>query len=269
MDSKIRADTVRMDATDRPPLGPYAYEKIAKKCHEVEKGFWSDLSKMRVERPLSFMGATPPSPQPPKLPEHLRWTIRQYAGALFRLEAGEYPEAPEMEFWFSKLAGRVVERVMNTVATMDQTTYDILRGKQYNGLGWHGLTLGEMRDAAWEGANADKAGILNRLLPDSAQNANSQIGEPDDPRASDEGGLTQALDTGSIAARRLKLLNEYKAAAGEPSSKRIYESSNAKIHKPEFYEWLRGTLPEDSRVTRRFEAFLTAKKRPIPKNPAT
>ena len=41
---------------------------------------------------------------------------------------------------------------MNTVATMDRTTYDVFHSKQYNGLGWHALTLGEMRDAACEGA---------------------------------------------------------------------------------------------------------------------
>ena len=89
-----------MDETDRPPLGPYAYEEIAKKCHEIEKSFWAELSKMRVERPLSLMGSPPPSPQPPKMPEHLRSTIRQYAGALLRTEAVEYPESPELEFGF-------------------------------------------------------------------------------------------------------------------------------------------------------------------------
>jgi hypothetical protein len=122
-----------MDKTDRPPLGQYAYEEIAKKCHEVEKGFWDTLSKMRVERPYAIIGPTTVSLKPPKLPEHLRQTIRQYAATIVSIEASEYPATSEMEFWLSKLVERVVERVMETLDVMDKTTYDLFRGKQYNG----------------------------------------------------------------------------------------------------------------------------------------
>jgi hypothetical protein len=69
--------------------------------------------------------------------------------------------------------------------------------------------------------------------------------------------------------RRAALLAEYKKATGDPSSKRIYESQNAPINKPEFYPWLRGELPETSKTTIKFEKFLREKKRPIPKNPRT
>jgi hypothetical protein len=254
-----------MDETDRPPLGPYAYEEIAKRCHELEKSFWDALSKMRVERPFAIIGPTKSSPTPPKLPEHLRQTIQQYAGAIFRIEAAEYPAAPEIEFWLAKLAERVVERIMETVEVMDQTTHDIFHGKQYNGLSWHGLTLEDMRDAAREGLEYDKTSVMSRLLPASVVDASSQ-GESAPTPESIDASMPTASEPKILIERRKKLLDEYKAATGEPSSKRIYESSNAKIHKPEFYEWLRGTLPESSRVTKRFEAFLTAKRRPIPRN---
>jgi hypothetical protein len=67
--------------------------------------------------------------------------------------------------------------------------------------------------------------------------------------------------------RRRSLLREYKAATKEPSNKRIYEASNSGLHKPQFYEWINGTLPTDSATTINFERFLRLKKAPIPRKP--
>jgi hypothetical protein len=67
--------------------------------------------------------------------------------------------------------------------------------------------------------------------------------------------------------RRAKLLADYKAATGNPSHKRIYESSKAGLYKPQFYEWLNGVLPSDSETAKNFERFLSEKKRPIPRKP--
>ncbi len=68
--------------------------------------------------------------------------------------------------------------------------------------------------------------------------------------------------------RRAKLLSEYKTATGNPSNKKIYQAQNSGIHKPEFYRWRNGRLPTDSKTAKTFEAFLRAKKRPIPRAPA-
>jgi hypothetical protein len=67
--------------------------------------------------------------------------------------------------------------------------------------------------------------------------------------------------------RRIKLLAGYKAATGNPANRRIYTSSNSGIHKPQFHEWLRGDLASTSKTSVRFEKFLQAKKRPIPRAP--
>ena len=67
--------------------------------------------------------------------------------------------------------------------------------------------------------------------------------------------------------RRAKLLAEYKVTTKTPSNKRLYEARNSGIHKPEFYEWLNGTLPTDSATTITFERFLREKKPPIPRKP--
>lgn len=252
-----------MDETDRPPLGPYAYEKIAKKLHEIERRFWDELSKMRVESPYFVIG---PSPASPKLPEHLRVIIIQYAESLFGTEATEYPESPKIEFWLSRLAERVVEKIMNTLDVIDQASYDFSSAKYYNGLSWHGLTREEMRDIAWQRLEDDKASVLHRLQPDSAQEVSSQDSEPGQTITSSEESQPEA---GGLVDHRKKLLEEYKSVTGQPSSKQIYEAYNSGIHKPEFYQWKQGKLSVESRVTKRFEAFLKAKKRPIPRNPTS
>jgi len=67
--------------------------------------------------------------------------------------------------------------------------------------------------------------------------------------------------------RRGKLLDDYKAAAGNPSNKRIYEARNSGIHKPDFYAWLKGELPQESAMSINLERFLRLKQRPIPRQP--
>jgi hypothetical protein len=71
----------------------------------------------------------------------------------------------------------------------------------------------------------------------------------------------------SEVTHRQKLLADYKAATGNPSNKRIYEARNSGIHKPEFYEWLRGSLPANSTPTISFERFLREQRPPIPRKP--
>jgi hypothetical protein len=67
--------------------------------------------------------------------------------------------------------------------------------------------------------------------------------------------------------RRAALLSDYKAATGKPSNKRIYESRNSGLHKPEFYSWRSGDLHEGSATCINFERFLKLKKPPIPRKP--
>lgn len=247
-----------MSESDRPPLGAYAYEEIAKKRHEIELAYRQELAAMRIERSISIpmLGLTDSSLPPPKQPEHVRVKIIQFAGSLLRTEAYEYPAAPEIELWLSNLVERVVERVMNIIAPLNEVSPNLSRMTQLLPLTWHGITPEEMREAARLGAEADMKESLRRLQPEIAQEA---IENP----------MTETPSAEGIVEQRERLLSEYKAAAGNPSNKRIYEASNSGIHKPEFYQWKRGELPTNSRTTIGFEAFLKAKKRPIPQKPTT
>lgn len=63
--------------------------------------------------------------------------------------------------------------------------------------------------------------------------------------------------------RRRKLLADYKAATGVTSNRPIYEAENSAIHKPQFYQWLKGSLPRHSATAINFERFLREKKPPF------
>jgi hypothetical protein len=92
--------------------------------------------------------------------------------------------------------------------------------------------------------------------------------QPDDTLLS-ESTKSQAdalLRPETIINRRLALLNDYKQAT-RANDYRIYTAQNSNIHKPEFYQWKNGKLPDESKTTKKFEAFLKSKKRPIRRNP--
>jgi hypothetical protein len=66
-------------------------------------------------------------------------------------------------------------------------------------------------------------------------------------------------------SERARLLAEYKEANDNVSNKRIYEAKNSGIHKPQFYEWIKGVLPSESETAKNFERFLREKKPPMPR----
>lgn len=79
---------------------------------------------------------------------------------------------------------------------------------------------------------------------------------------------TEPSDAEGLVARREALLSEYKSSTGA-SHKKIYEAQNSGVHKPEFYSWRNGKLPASSKTAKTFEAFLRAKRRPVPRKPTS
>ncbi len=65
-----------------------------------------------------------------------------------------------------------------------------------------------------------------------------------------------------LKTHRQTLLDEYKRVTGVMENKAIYESHRSGIHKPAFYQWLRGDLPATSQTTIKFERFLAEKRPP-------
>jgi hypothetical protein len=80
------------------------------------------------------------------------------------------------------------------------------------------------------------------------------------------GGDRSRLELATEVARRKRLLEDYKAATQVFANRKIYVGKSG-IHKPEFYDWLNGTLPADSATSKNFERFLREKKPPISRKP--
>jgi hypothetical protein len=80
-----------------------------------------------------------------------------------------------------------------------------------------------------------------------------------------EGEPQHEVSLPAEVARRKKQLEDYKTATGQPSNRSIYTAKNSGVHKPEFYAYLSGELPETSQMFKNFERFLRDKKKPIPK----
>jgi hypothetical protein len=117
----------------------------------------------------------------------------------------------------------------------------------------------QKRRAAYELCARNSVELLARV-DDPHTQKNSE------PSAAREKTNAQAeSEKSSVVAERERILSEYKAATGNPSNKLIYEADNSPIHKPEFYDWVKGDLKAASATCINFERFLRDKQPPIKK----
>jgi hypothetical protein len=85
-----------MDESDRPNLGPCAFEQIDLELHEIDVRFGHDLRQMQESRLRPVIGLLESLPSPPR-PEELKSILRWYAETLFYAEASKYPpSSPEL-----------------------------------------------------------------------------------------------------------------------------------------------------------------------------
>jgi len=102
---------------------------------------------------------------------------------------------------------------------------------------------------------------------EAAHRARAQVWAPVPPQATEsQANEASPTEVAPLAERRARMLETYKAKIGA-SNRKIYEARNSGIHKPQFYEWLNGTLPTGSATTKNFERFLREQKAPIPRKP--
>ncbi|HEY2473037.1 MAG TPA: hypothetical protein VGI45_34970 [Terracidiphilus sp.] len=88
------------------------------------------------------------------------------------------------------------------------------------------------------------------------------------PNPQPEAAAAPVPDDGTVIGRRAALLDEYQRTT-RVNDYQIYNALKPPIHKSEFYDWKKGKLPDTSKTTKRFEAFLKAKKKPIRKTPTS
>jgi hypothetical protein len=109
--------------------------------------------------------------------------------------------------------------------------------------------------------NADLFEPLKKITP--AKSSYPPVFVSADPVTASESKPVPAED---LITQRVALLEAYKGKTNT-SNRKIYESSNSGIHKPEFYKWLGGRLPNSSATTMNFERFLRGNRPPAPRKP--
>lgn len=126
-----------MSEPERPPLNPIILEQISVMLHQIDKEHFSLLAHYQVSpdaAPLSLL-------QLPKVPQTVLSTLRMYAGNLFKAEADQYESfrnESNYALWLSKLAGRVIARVLETIIAVESANRPAT-------LAYHGLTDDEIR----------------------------------------------------------------------------------------------------------------------------
>lgn len=188
--------------------------------------------------------------------------VRSYARSLYLAEGHLYQDGPHVEGQLRRLADRIIDRIGATIADIEESGVE-----RSVSLAHHGLSTEQMLRAA---RNEVDEWIEKRLPPPSSPAPRSlplSIGPQVAalvPRPAAEAVPSPAPDTTEIE-RRKSLLDQYKIAVGGVSNRKIYESRNSGIHKPQFYEWLHGVLPNYSETAKNFERFLHENKLPIPR----
>jgi hypothetical protein len=240
---------------DRPNLGSEVFEQIEVEMHFQDMRYWKLLASLQMPTPLATkheVSSVNDGPPPPLLPVKLSNTITEYVLSLIEVEASKYPKPhPGIRVWMEALARRVEARVLNIIALLEARD-------SYRSLAHHGLSQDQVLTIIRENAewaismySFDGGPQETKPKPDPVPSEESQI----------EAATEVALD--SEVTRRVTLLNEYKAANGQASNRRIYLAQNSPIHKPQFYKWLSGTLSANSSTTQNFERFLRSKRAPM------
>lgn len=121
--------------TERPPLPRILCDQIDFLLYSVDKEHYKNLASMQVPH------ETPPGePRRPKMPAQLLNHLQWYASVLFTREVEQYGAVrrdTHYEFWLSRLADRIVARVVDAVDQVD-------KGSNTASLKYHGLTNVEM-----------------------------------------------------------------------------------------------------------------------------
>jgi len=191
-----------MDDQDKPPLMPYVYEEIAKSLYKIDKSHRVFLLELRVSHP-GEPGANF-SPSPPRQPEHLRTAVCFYACELFKTEANEYPVDPQINHWLSKLQQRVIENVISTIKSLDNSFFSRFLGTEGKyGLSWHGLSLDDMRQSMNESLDELRAKTLasyqSAIARETEGYADSQLVEESNPQGRFTSALSESMRVGKQA----------------------------------------------------------------------
>ena len=189
--------------------------------------------------------------------------LRSYACLFYELLKKDYSERIATYNWEQEIADEAIQITLKVWSSFEvsphaTTWVETLDSAIVQHVGRPLRALGASIQLLPPSAYAAAQSPLLAMIAErgAAQNLGSAAGTPARPAPNQ-----------SEAERRANLLAAYKKVAGNPSNRKIYEAHNSGIHKPEFYQWVNGLLSAKSVTTQRFEAFLKAGRKPIPRKP--
>jgi hypothetical protein len=152
-----------MDSPDRPKLPSAIYKAIESSQIKVDEYFWKRLLKFQVSAAAANvvrLGYPDLAPMPPvpKKPDALRTVIASYTRNLFAAEALRYSRDERLGFYLTKLGERIVGRVMDTLAALENAGQF-----KHASLDYHGLTPDQLRTVATEEIHSSIEGLLRQL----------------------------------------------------------------------------------------------------------
>jgi hypothetical protein len=246
-----------MDKIGRPPLDPDVLEDLDSHLYTIDSKYWKAIQDLQAGKSITLLAALVAHPPPPKRPRKLRKTLAGYATELFYAEADKYSDNDALlEHWLTGLEERTVQRVNEAVAYLEKRAF-------LGGLDHHGLTKSEMHEIVHEATREAMQSYLESPVAEIPLLADTTgIPKDDSLNVLPTAPIADADITAEIQ-RRARLLAEYKKATKTESNRQIYGAKNSPIHKPQFYEWIKGVLPASSATTTNFERFLREKRYPI------
>ncbi len=198
----------------------------------------------------------PGEPHPPKMPAQLLNHLQWYASVLFTREVEQYGSVrrdARYEVWLSRLADRIVARVVDAVEQID-------KGSSTASLKYHGLSQDETEAGLKEILSALIKKYVWEQSPEflkmKAQMAESQIAQtPPAPPQVDE--IPAQTDS---AQDRKALLESYRAAFPDVKIADIIWA--AKQTRREWTRWITGKAKVGLKPDRSFRHVLTGGKKP-------
>ncbi|HTW81504.1 MAG TPA: hypothetical protein VME23_18305 [Terracidiphilus sp.] len=237
-----------MKDADRPVLAPDLDAHIEAAQISIDLNFWAILRQFQILDPKSeriLRLNNPNSPPGPLRPSALRLTIIAYARNLYVAEGNYYQDDPQLEMWLKELAIRTIERVMQTVAQLEDDSRE-----RHVSLMHHGLTQEQMRKCALE----ELASLIrSRLMP-------TQDRPPLAPNVHRQMVAEPAQEVASNPSNRRSLFDSYRAAF--PDVKIADICWAAAQTRREWKRWINGESKDGLKPDRSFRRILESGKKP-------
>lgn len=243
--AEIRASALRVTENERPPLPRLLLDQIDLMLYKVDEKHFRHLADMQVPYEIP-----PGQPRPPRMPAQLLNQLQWYASVLFTREVQQYGSVrrdARYEVWLSRLADRLVARVVDAVEQVD-------KGSTTESLRYHGLSQDEMVAGLKESLSALVRKYVWEQSPEFLQ-MKAQMGESLAGQQVPASIPVPADDTHTQTDRKA-LRDSYRAMFPDVKIADIIWA--AKQTRREWTRWINGQAKEGLKPDRSFKHVLTS-----------